>query len=43
MSATFDVYCAVLPAGWQRVSMSGDEQAGTVVTVVYRGPKGDTF
>jgi len=43
MSATFDVYCAVLPAGWQRESMSGDEQVGTVVTAVYRGPNGETF
>ncbi|HEX7613171.1 MAG TPA: hypothetical protein VF371_10400, partial [Candidatus Limnocylindrales bacterium] len=40
MSAKFDVYCAVLPAGWQRESMSGDEQVGIVVTVVYRGPNG---
>jgi len=43
MSAKFDVYCAVLPAGWRRESMSGDEQVGTVVTVVYRGPNGETF
>jgi Methyl-CpG binding domain len=43
MGAKFDVYCAVLPAGWQRESMSGDEQVGTVVTVVYRGPNGETF
>jgi len=43
MSAKFDVYCAVLPAGWQRESMSGDEQVGIVVTVVYRGPNGETF
>ena len=43
MSATFDVYCAVLPAGWQRESMGGDEQVGIVVTVVYRGPNGETF
>jgi hypothetical protein len=43
MSAPFDVYCAVLPAGWHRESMSGDEQAATVVAVVYRGPNGETF
>ena len=43
MSATFDVYCAVLPGGWQRESMSGDQQVGTVVSVVYRGPNGETF
>lgn len=43
MSATFDVYCAALPAGWQRESMGGDEQVGTVVTAVYRGPNGETF
>jgi len=28
MSATFDVYCAALPAGWHRESMSGDERVG---------------
>jgi len=43
MNMKFDVYCAVLPAGWQRESMSGDEQVGTVVTAVYRGPNGETF
>jgi hypothetical protein len=43
MSATFDVYCAVLPAGWQRESMSGDFAAWSVVTTVYRGPKGETL
>lgn len=43
MNAKFDVYCAVLPSGWQRESMSGDEQVGTVVTVVYRGPNGEIF
>jgi hypothetical protein len=43
MSATFDVYCAVLPAGWHRESMSGDDQVVTALTVVYRGPNGETF
>jgi hypothetical protein len=43
MGAKFDVYCAVLPAGWQRESMTGDEDGTTVVTAVYRGPNGETF
>ena len=43
MSATFDVYCAALPAGWQRESMSGDEQVVTTVTVSYSGPNGETL
>jgi hypothetical protein len=43
MNVMFDVYCAVLPAGWQRESMSGDQQVGTVVSFVYRGPNGETF
>jgi hypothetical protein len=43
MGAKFDVYCAVLPAGWQRESMTGYEDGTTVVTVVYRGPNGETF
>lgn len=38
MSATFDVYCAALPAGWRRDAMSGDEQVTTFITVTYRGP-----
>jgi hypothetical protein len=41
MSATFDVYCAALPAGWHRESMSGDEQVVTTVTVSYSGPNGE--
>jgi hypothetical protein len=43
MSATFDVYCAALPAGWHRESMSGDERVVTTVTVSYRGPNGETL
>jgi hypothetical protein len=43
MSATFDVYCAALPAGWHRESMSGDQQPATTVTVTYRGPNGETL
>jgi hypothetical protein len=43
MSATFDVYCAALPAGWHRESMSGDERVVTTVTVSYSGPNGETL
>jgi hypothetical protein len=43
MGAKFDVYCAVLPAGWQRESMTGYEDGTTAVTAVYRGPNGETF
>jgi hypothetical protein len=43
MSAAFDVYCAVLPAGWQRESMSGDDQVVTTVTATYTGPNGETL
>jgi hypothetical protein len=43
MSATFDVYCAALPAGWHRETMGGDEQLATKVTVTYRGPNGETL
>ena len=43
MGAKFDVYCAVLPPGWQRESMTGYEDGTTAVTAVYRGPNGETF
>jgi len=43
MSATYDVYCAALPAGWHRESMGGDEQLATMITVTYRGPNGETL
>jgi hypothetical protein len=41
MSATFDVYCAALPAGWHRESMSGDERVVTMIAVSYSGPNGE--
>jgi hypothetical protein len=43
MSAAFDVYCAVLPAGWKRQSMTGYEQVVTTLTADYGGPNGETF
>ena len=43
MMAKFEVYCAALPAGWQRTSMSDFNQVVTSVTATYRGPKGETF
>jgi hypothetical protein len=43
MSATFDVYCAVLPAGWKRESMSEDQRVVTVVTATYTGPNEETL
>jgi hypothetical protein len=43
MSATFDVYCAALPAGWQRQAMTGDSMGSKVVTATYRGPNGEIF
>ena len=43
MSAAFDVYCAALPAGWQRQSMSDSDQYATALTVSYSGPNGETL
>ncbi|MGA3057613.1 MAG: hypothetical protein ABSE70_06210 [Candidatus Limnocylindrales bacterium] len=41
MGTDFGVYCAVLPAGWQRVSMAGDESGTTLLSATYRGPAGE--
>lgn len=41
MGTDFSVYCAVLPAGWQRVSMAGDESGTTLLSATYRGPAGE--
>jgi hypothetical protein len=43
MMAKFEVFCAALPAGWQRTAMSDFTQVVTSVTVAYRGPNGETF
>ena len=43
MMAKFDVYCAVLPAGWSVQSRTGDGQPTTLVTVTYIGPGGETL
>lgn len=43
MSAKFDVYCAVMPAGWQRTAMSDFAQTVTSLTVTYAGPNGAKF
>jgi hypothetical protein len=43
MMAKFEVFCAALPAGWQRTAMSDFTQVVTSVTVTYRGPNGETF
>jgi len=43
MMAKFEVYCASLPAGWQRAAMSDFAQVVTSVSVTYRGPNGETF
>jgi hypothetical protein len=43
MSAKFDVYCAVLPAGWQRTAMNEFTQVVTEVTATYTGPNGEKF
>lgn len=43
MSAPFDVYCAVLPVGWQRESVSGEGRVVTTVTASYTGPSGQTL
>jgi hypothetical protein len=41
MSAKFDVYCSVLPAGWQRTAMNDFAQVVTSVTATYVGPNGE--
>ena len=44
MSATYDVYCALLPSGWSVASRSDPDLAATVpLTIEYRGPAGETF
>jgi hypothetical protein len=44
LTAKFDVYCAVLPAGWSMESRTGDDgQPTTLVTVTYKGPGGETL
>ena len=43
MTANFDVYCAALPAGWQRTAMTDLMPGATSVTATYRGPNGETF
>jgi len=43
MSAKFDVYCAALPAGWQRTAMSDDARVVTSITATYRGPNGEVL
>lgn len=44
MSAGYDVYCAVLPAGWSMTTAGDPQLAATApLTVVYKGPAGETF
>jgi hypothetical protein len=44
MSASYDVYCAVLPAGWSMTTVGDPQLAATApLTVEYRGPVGQTF
>ena len=47
MSASYDVYCAVLPQGWTLESSSGPQNGNlndkTPVDVSYRGPNGETL
>jgi hypothetical protein len=47
MSASYDVYCAVLPQAWTLESSSGPQNGNlkdkTPVDVSYRGPNGETF
>ena len=43
MSASFDVYCAVLPDGWRRTAMSDDAHVVTTITATYRGPAGEVL
>jgi len=42
-TAKYDVYCAVLPAGWTVESHSDPQAADTLLTVIYRGPGGETL
>jgi hypothetical protein len=44
MSASYDVYCAVLPQGWTVTTGANPELAATApLTVEYKGPAGETF
>ena len=43
MTAKFAVYCAALPAGWQRTAMNDLTRDVTSFTATYRGPNGETF
>jgi hypothetical protein len=44
MSASYDVYCAVLPRGWSVTTGDNPELAATApLTVEYEGPAGETF
>jgi hypothetical protein len=44
MSASYDVYCAVLPAGWSMTTAGDPQLAATApLTVEYRGPAGETL
>ena len=42
MTATFDVYCAVLPKGWS-VRSTGDPSLPAQVNITYAGPSGATL
>ncbi|HEY5487889.1 MAG TPA: hypothetical protein VIK06_09590 [Candidatus Limnocylindrales bacterium] len=44
MSASYDVYCAVLPKGWSVATGDNPELAASApLTVVYKGPAGETL
>ena len=44
MSASYDVYCAVLPAGWSMTTAGDPQLAATApLTVEYHGPAGQTL
>lgn len=42
-AASYDVYCAVLPAGWTVQSRSDPQAADTAMTVTYAGPNAETL
>lgn len=43
VTASYDVYCAVLPEGWTVASRSDPQAAATSMTVTYAGPNGETL
>jgi hypothetical protein len=44
MSASYDVYCAVLPSGWTMTTAGDPQLAATApLTVEYKGPAGEAF